>query len=78
MDITLNMVVLFSLILALGMLVDNAIAIVENIYRHRQEGQLADAGAYTGTKEVGLACNHIDPHDALCFCADDCLARHYG
>ncbi|MBE9503925.1 MAG: efflux RND transporter permease subunit, partial [Proteobacteria bacterium] len=31
---TLNMVVLFSLILALGMLVDNAIVIVENIYRH--------------------------------------------
>jgi len=37
-DITLNMVVLFSLILALGMLVDNGIVIVENIYRHMQEG----------------------------------------
>ncbi|WP_027389277.1 efflux RND transporter permease subunit [Chrysiogenes arsenatis] len=33
MDITLNMIVLFSLILALGMLVDNAIVVVENIYR---------------------------------------------
>jgi multidrug efflux pump len=52
MDITLNMVVLFSLILALGMLVDNAIVIVENIYRHRQEGKSSDAGAYIGTKEV--------------------------
>ncbi|MEX0843168.1 MAG: efflux RND transporter permease subunit, partial [Gemmatimonadota bacterium] len=33
MGITMNMVVLFSLILALGMLVDNAIVVVENIYR---------------------------------------------
>lgn len=52
MDITLNMVVLFSLILALGMLVDNGIVIVENIYRHRQEGKSSDAGAYIGTTEV--------------------------
>ncbi len=37
--ITLNMVVLFSMILALGMLVDNGIVIVENIYRHMQEGK---------------------------------------
>ncbi|MCB0316319.1 MAG: efflux RND transporter permease subunit, partial [Calditrichaeota bacterium] len=33
---TLNMMVLFSLILALGMLVDNAVVIVENIYRHHE------------------------------------------
>ena len=39
MGITLNFVVLFSLILALGMLVDNAIVIVENIYRHRHDGK---------------------------------------
>ena len=30
---TINMIILFSLILALGMLVDNAIVVVENIYR---------------------------------------------
>jgi multidrug efflux pump subunit AcrB len=36
MGYTLNIVVLFSLIMALGMLVDNAIVIVENIYRHYQ------------------------------------------
>ena len=39
-DISLNMVVLFSLILALGMLVDNGIVIVENIYRHMQQGKI--------------------------------------
>lgn len=52
MGITLNMIVLFSLILALGMLVDNAIVIVENIYRHRQEGQSPTTGAQEGTREV--------------------------
>ena len=39
MGITLNMVVLFSLVLALGMLVDNGIVIVENIYRHKSMGK---------------------------------------
>ncbi len=36
--ITLNTMVLFALVLALGMLVDNGIVIVENIYRYREEG----------------------------------------
>lgn len=37
--VTLNIVVLFSLVLALGMLVDNAIVIVENVYRHMTLGK---------------------------------------
>ncbi|WP_027361713.1 efflux RND transporter permease subunit [Halodesulfovibrio aestuarii] len=52
LDITLNMVVLFSLILALGMLVDNGIVIVENIYRHMQEGKSRYKAALDGTNEV--------------------------
>jgi CzcA family heavy metal efflux pump len=52
LDITLNMVVLFSLILALGMLVDNGIVIVENIYRHMQEGKDRFRAALDGTSEV--------------------------
>jgi multidrug efflux pump subunit AcrB len=34
--ITLNMVVLFSLVLVLGIIVDDAIVVIENIYRHQQ------------------------------------------
>ena len=49
---TLNMVVLFGLILALGMLVDNGIVVVENIYRYRQDGYSADDAAKYGTGEV--------------------------
>ena len=51
-DVTLNMVVLFSLILALGMLVDNGIVVVENIYRHRQSGLGPVEAAKAGTAEV--------------------------
>ncbi|HPC04910.1 MAG TPA: efflux RND transporter permease subunit [Syntrophales bacterium] len=51
-NVTLNMVVLFSLILALGMLVDNAIVIVENIYRQMQEGKPRERAALDGTNEV--------------------------
>ncbi len=53
--ITLNMVVLFSLILALGMLVDNAIVIVENIFRHRGKGRDAEDAADFGTTQVASA-----------------------
>jgi len=51
-NVTLNMVVLFSLILALGMLVDNGIVIVENIYRHMQQGKSRREAASIGTDQV--------------------------
>jgi multidrug efflux pump len=51
-NVTLNMVVLFSLILALGMLVDNGIVIVENIYRHMQQGEPRQEAAAMGTDQV--------------------------
>ncbi len=53
--ITLNMVVLFSLILVLGMLVDNAIVIVENIYRHMEQGKDRITASKEATSEVGWA-----------------------
>lgn len=52
---TLNMIVLFSLILALGMLVDNAIVVVENVYRHLESGKSRVDAAIDGTKEVAQA-----------------------
>ena len=50
--VTLNMVVLFSLILALGMLVDNGIVIVENIFRHATMGKSRVEAAIDGAREV--------------------------
>lgn len=49
---TLNMIVLFSLVLALGMLVDNAIVIVENIFRLRTTGLSRIEAARQGASEV--------------------------
>lgn len=52
MGYTLNMIVLFSLTLALGMLVDNAIVIIENIYRYMQQGVPRVEAAMKATGEV--------------------------
>jgi multidrug efflux pump len=52
--ISMNMVVLFSLILALGMLVDNAIVVVENIYRHMEQGFERTEAALRGAGEVAV------------------------
>jgi multidrug efflux pump subunit AcrB len=54
MGISMNMVVLFSLILALGMLVDNAIVVVENIYRFVEEGWDRTQAAKKATGEVAM------------------------
>jgi CzcA family heavy metal efflux pump len=55
---TLNMIVLFSLVMAVGMVVDNAIVIVENIYRHytllRPESG-TDAARRAHAAQVGAA-----------------------
>jgi multidrug efflux pump subunit AcrB len=52
---TLNFIILFSLIIALGMLVDNAVVVIENIYRFREEGYSRWESARLGTAEVGPA-----------------------
>ncbi len=54
MGVSMNMIVLFSLILALGMLVDNAIVVVENIYRYIEEGWDRLTAAKKATGEVAL------------------------
>lgn len=54
MGVTLNIMVLFSLILVLGMLVDNGIVVVENIFRHMTEGLPAEMAAKKGAGEVAI------------------------
>jgi multidrug efflux pump subunit AcrB len=50
--LTINTISLFSLVLVLGMLVDDAIIVIENIYRHMEQGMPAYKAAILGTKEV--------------------------
>lgn len=52
LGVTINMMVLFGLIMALGMLVDNGIVIVENIYRLMDEGLSPLQAAKQGAGEV--------------------------
>jgi HAE1 family hydrophobic/amphiphilic exporter-1 len=51
-DLTLNLMSLGGLALGIGMLVDNSIVVLENIYRHRAGGKSPLQSAYLGTKEV--------------------------
>lgn len=55
-DITLNSISLIALALAVGIVIDDAIIVVENIFRHIEEKKATpyDA-AISGTKEIGLA-----------------------
>ena len=52
LGITLNMIVLFSLTLSLGMLVDNAIVIIENIFRYMEQGVPRVQASIRATSEV--------------------------
>lgn len=53
--VTLNMISLSGLALGVGMLVDNSIVVIENIYRMRSEGAPAAKAAVRGAKEVAGA-----------------------
>ncbi len=53
--ITLNFVVLFALVLVLGILVDDAVVVIENIYRHQQDFKTAPIlAAKNATAEVAV------------------------
>jgi len=54
-DLSLNIMSLGGIALAVGMLVDNAVVVLENIVRHREEGRSQLDAARLGTSEVGTA-----------------------
>jgi HAE1 family hydrophobic/amphiphilic exporter-1 len=51
-DRTLNVISLAGMAFAVGMVVDNSIVVLENIYRHRQMGKARFQAAYDGAREV--------------------------
>lgn len=53
--VTLNVISLSGLALGIGMLVDNSIVVIENIYRLRSEGASVTEAAIEGTREVAGA-----------------------
>lgn len=52
---TLNLLTLGGLALGVGMLVDNAVVVIENIFRHIEEGEDRNEAAKKGASEVGMA-----------------------
>lgn len=52
---TINMLTLGGLALGVGMLVDNAVVVIENIFRHIEEGEDRNTAAKLGASEVGMA-----------------------
>ncbi|SDC67409.1 efflux RND transporter permease subunit [Williamwhitmania taraxaci] len=52
---SLNIMTLGGLALGAGMLVDNAIVVIENIFRNHEEGKSVRDAAIIGTSEVGIA-----------------------
>ncbi|HID32486.1 MAG TPA: efflux RND transporter permease subunit, partial [bacterium (Candidatus Stahlbacteria)] len=53
--LTMNIISIGGLTLAVGMIVDNAIVVLENIFRHREKGEGSRTATIEGTKEVGSA-----------------------
>ena len=54
-ELTLNIMTLGGLALGAGMLVDNAIVVIENIYRHLEKGEDPQTASAEGASEVGVA-----------------------
>jgi multidrug efflux pump len=52
---TVNTLTLLALVLAIGLVVDDAIVVLENIYRHIEEGLDPFSAAIKGAREVGFA-----------------------
>ncbi|MFW6159953.1 MAG: efflux RND transporter permease subunit, partial [Acidobacteriota bacterium] len=52
---TINLLTLSGLALGIGMLVDNAVVVIENIFRHVEEGEPRDQASQAGASEVGMA-----------------------
>ncbi len=55
-DVTINQISLVALALAVGIVIDDTIIVVENIFRHMEEkGESAFDAAISGTRDIGLA-----------------------
>jgi HAE1 family hydrophobic/amphiphilic exporter-1 len=67
MGFTQNMMVMLGLSLAVGILVDDSIVVLENIYRHLTHGEMPADAALNGRSEIGLAAVTITMVDVVVF-----------
>ena len=52
---SVNTLTLLAMVLAIGLVVDDAIVVLENVHRHVEEGKRPTFAAIVGTREIGLA-----------------------
>ena len=52
---TINILTLLALVLSIGLVVDDAIVVLENIFRHMEMGKSRRRAAFDGTQEIGFA-----------------------
>ncbi len=55
LDFSINLLTLLAMVLAIGLVVDDSIVVLENIYRRIEQGQPPLLAAYHGSREVGFA-----------------------
>jgi multidrug efflux pump len=55
MGFTINTLTLLAMVLAIGLVVDDAIVVLENVYRHIENGMEPFAAAIKGTREISFA-----------------------
>ncbi|HEV8503193.1 MAG TPA: efflux RND transporter permease subunit [Casimicrobiaceae bacterium] len=55
MGFTINTLTLLAMVLAIGLVVDDAIVMLENIFRHIEDGMPRRQAAITGAREIGFA-----------------------
>lgn len=55
MGFTINILTLLALVLAIGLVVDDAIVVLENVFRHMEMGKGRLRAAFDGSKEIGFA-----------------------
>ncbi|MGA7162273.1 MAG: efflux RND transporter permease subunit, partial [Bacteroidota bacterium] len=67
MDFSLNMMTLLGMSLVIGILVDDSIVVLENIYHHLEKGEDQRAAALHGRNEIGFAALSITMVDVVVF-----------
>ena len=75
---SINLLTLLALVLAIGLVVDDAIVVVENIHRHIEEGMQPFDAALKGAREIAVPGHLHDHHAGGGLCADRLRLRADG
>ena len=78
LDISINMISLFAFIITLGVVVDDAIVVGENVFEHRQQGKNWMQAAMEGSQTIAMPVRFFCFDHRCCFYALDVCSWYYG